>query len=354
MKKLTGFLLIAFALTQVTGFCSNNPFNLDEEYQIQQQATPADNSIDNENQKNAISDNKQEPQHKLAPMTDKMISFSDLTDICYESYAREGIPSQLPENYEKISFVQDEESGFQALSCLDKKTGKMVVCFTGTQPMDGVGDLVADLGIVVTGLNHLKKLILKKNRFEDKIKTAAKKIAELEKDGKKLKATWFKSKKKLFELYLRRISNKIGKERKKEVKRLEKSQGSQNQTLSRQVKLARQFLKDSKEKYKKMKPADKESNVVLTGHSLGGFLAQIVGTETGLTTFTFNAPGAQGYLPELKNSKNVYNYIRESDLVGNFGQHIGKVEVISDLDGNKISPSYLYKNHDIEGFAGQY
>lgn len=357
MNKSSSFLLIALIFTSSIAFSQSNPFSLEKDYQIKMVGS-------SQTDRNSFSEFSKDEQatvendkdgYTISPMSDNLITFRDLTSICYESYSREGVSSQLPKHFEKISSIKDEESGFQALSCIDKRTGKMVVSFTGTQPFDGMGDLIADLGIVESGLNNLKKLILKKNRFEDKIIKIADKIAQLEKDGKSIKAAWFKSKRKLFELYLKRISRKIGKERKAEVKNLEKSRGSTNIILDRQVKLARKFLKSSTEKYNQIKPNNKESNIVLTGHSLGGFLAQIVGTETGHTTYTFNAPGAEGYLPKLKESKNIFNYIRESDIVGNFGNHIGEVNIIKDLNSkNKLSPDFLYKNHDIEGFANQF
>ena len=34
------------------------------------------------------------------------------------------------------------------------------------------------------------------------------------------------------------------------------------------------------------------TTITLTGHSLGGAIAQVVGQATGLTTVVFNAPGA--------------------------------------------------------------
>jgi PKD repeat protein len=39
------------------------------------------------------------------------------------------------------------------------------------------------------------------------------------------------------------------------------------------------------------------ANITVTGHSLGGALAQMIGARTGLTTSTFNAPGSAGIYP---------------------------------------------------------
>jgi hypothetical protein len=69
----------------------------------------------------------------------------------------------------------------------------------------------------------------------------------------------------------------------------------------------------------------------VTGHSLGGFLAQVVGTEEGVGTSTFNAPGVPPELGDLYGIKvtpsNVTNYGREDDLVFNFNEpHLGARE----------------------------
>jgi Ca2+-binding RTX toxin-like protein len=70
------------------------------------------------------------------------------------------------------------------------------------------------------------------------------------------------------------------------------------------------------------------ANVTLTGHSLGGGLAQIVGSIYGIETLTFNAPGMKKQLEELGYDTSLsYNYINNyiimNDYVGNYGEHIG-------------------------------
>jgi len=70
--------------------------------------------------------------------------------------------------------------------------------------------------------------------------------------------------------------------------------------------------------------------IYLTGHSLGGFLAQVVGATQGANTVTFAAPGAQEYLAACHlRTRNlepftVRQIFRENDLVGSFGTHVGQ------------------------------
>ena len=72
------------------------------------------------------------------------------------------------------------------------------------------------------------------------------------------------------------------------------------------------------------------SKVTMTGHSLGGGIAQIVGITTGVRFVTFNAPGmwtnAIGVcaFKRLTNTlQRGMNMIKWGDPVGNFGKHIG-------------------------------
>lgn len=76
-------------------------------------------------------------------------------------------------------------------------------------------------------------------------------------------------------------------------------------------------------------------NVTITGHSLGGFISQIIGAKTGYRTVTFNGPGARAFFDAYSDEigvkrqdirpvfNNIRNLIRKDDVVGNFGEHLG-------------------------------
>jgi Lipase (class 3) len=96
------------------------------------------------------------------------------------------------------------------------------------------------------------------------------------------------------------------------------------------------------------------ANITLTGHSLGGAAAQLVGQATGYTTTTFNAPGAQqlaldlGFNPNLSTSA-IMNIRTQGDAISLVGNQIGATDTIG------INPPlypdkwwFFYQNHSME------
>ena len=84
--------------------------------------------------------------------------------------------------------------------------------------------------------------------------------------------------------------------------------------------------------------------VIIIGHSLGGFLAQIVGAHSGKETHTFNAPGANEFVSYLRHTGNIFglrgnvtNHLSE-EWISELGEHFGKVR------------KYLHDDHKIESF----
>lgn len=73
-------------------------------------------------------------------------------------------------------------------------------------------------------------------------------------------------------------------------------------------------------------------NLIVTGHSLGGALAQLVAAaeKTNVSSVSFNAPGVskstlnnQNFAQICDQNKRILNFRFEGDIVSNFGQHIG-------------------------------
>ena len=66
----------------------------------------------------------------------------------------------------------------------------------------------------------------------------------------------------------------------------------------------------------------------VTGHSLGGTLAQIMAYEYGLRGETFNAYGAAGLMPGIpEGGHQVINHVRATDVVSAANRHFGEVRV---------------------------
>ncbi len=67
-------------------------------------------------------------------------------------------------------------------------------------------------------------------------------------------------------------------------------------------------------------------NIVITGHSLGGALAQLVGAEKNVETITFNAPGMLNNVDGSKSYEKVTNYVNLNDWVGCYLDHVGNTK----------------------------
>jgi hypothetical protein len=92
-----------------------------------------------------------------------------------------------------------------------------------------------------------------------------------------------------------------------------------------------------------------QKKIIVVGHSLGGYLAQVVTAELPVSAgISFNAPGfgpkdkGKMYVPK-NSARLMVNLSRERDLVGNFGKHFGRKTVFHDV----IS---AFSNHGITGF----
>ena len=124
--------------------------------------------------------------------------------------------------------------------------------------------------------------------------------------------------------------------------------------LPNQIKNARQIYNI----YKRDFP---DANIVLTGHSLGGSIAQALGAETGAETVTFSAYGiANMHSPNFKYSNNITNYGNAQDpvFVGNIDANIGKTFVLNTkIDSNEVARdnkkfySYDFNPHYIQSLG---
>ena len=67
---------------------------------------------------------------------------------------------------------------------------------------------------------------------------------------------------------------------------------------------------------------NEQTNISITGHSLGGALAQYVASLKHVPAVTFNAPGVD--VPSGGTIENIINYVNMNDPVGSYREHIGE------------------------------
>lgn len=90
----------------------------------------------------------------------------------------------------------------------------------------------------------------------------------------------------------------------------------------------------------------KNAEVIVSGYSLGGLLAQIVGYKYKNLTYTFGAIGAGDYFGKVpENVDYIHNYGRATDIffLSRFDKHVGKLYII---DSDKPKAFELSKIED--------
>ena len=76
--------------------------------------------------------------------------------------------------------------------------------------------------------------------------------------------------------------------------------------------------------------------VTVTGHSLGGSIAQITAFDYGLYGETFNAYGAAGIDDTPAGGTQVINHVRATDLVSSASNHFGSVQIYATEEDKKL------------------
>ena len=114
-------------------------------------------------------------------------------------------------------------------------------------------------------------------------------------------------------------------------------------------KLPNQYA-DAQKFYEKVKKDFTNQEIVFTGHSLGGSLAQLMSNKTGHETVTFNAYGVADLLQgNINDNLNIRNYGNINDTVfnANIDNQLGKTYMISNDNKNVnfITSSYAGTNN---------
>lgn len=85
------------------------------------------------------------------------------------------------------------------------------------------------------------------------------------------------------------------------------------------------------------------TRIIVTGHSLGGGLTQVVAagiTSVPVVGVSFNAPGMAGLRGPVRiprtNERNVFNYRADGDPVSLHGAHLGRAPTTVDIPGSLV------------------
>ena len=123
----------------------------------------------------------------------------------------------------------------------------------------------------------------------------------------------------------------------------------QNDISMGMKKLPNQYV-DAQKFYEKVKKDFSDQEIIFTGHSLGGSLAQLMSNKTGHETVTFNAYGVADLLQgNINDNLNIRNYGNINDTVfnANIDNQLGKTYMISNDNKNVnfITSSYAGTNN---------
>ena len=100
------------------------------------------------------------------------------------------------------------------------------------------------------------------------------------------------------------------------------------------------------ERWNSYNPNEQVPHISVTGHSLGGTLAQATAYQYGLHGVTFNAYGAAELpgIPHNESTNQVINYVRATDVVSAGARHFGNTTILTTQKDIDMLNSYGYDN----------
>jgi hypothetical protein len=282
------------------------------------------------------------------PGIDAPVEAQKLGELCRltESIYRAVLPGKgvdLPEGYVLLEqIVGAGGKSVRAMAAEHKASGRVVIVFRGSAT---TSDRLAALGPPTQDIVNAVRDIAGNIIYQ--AKESAKAIWEkVTKRKRKKKATAEGS-------WPREVSDGAG------VSGFSKLFGKlarslkANKPLERKLRIADTFIRRVLESLRKSDgSAIQKSDVILFGHSYGGYVAQIAGARYGLLAHALNSPGPHdarnpGPFPLI------VNHVRMHDVFGRFGHHYGKVLAYPDerFEMSKINQRWFLRNHSNEPFC---
>lgn len=280
--------------------------------------------------------------------TPSAIDCARLSHVVYHDEPDTQLTQHGLHNYDLLETIDRSDMGMRACVFRRKKTNNIVVAFRGTQ-LNNSANLLIDIGIAASALECTQA----NSHF----------VAQHAK-------FWFQ---KYCNALLNTISNSTFSYVPTNLALMLLDRWGWN--ISTAKKYKQKSIETAFEVFEYIKKNYGSARYYLTGHSLGGFYAQLIGYHYGHTTYTYNAPGAyQAYrqlhprwnraLWWIRSKQLISNLIRDHDLVGTFGTHLGKTHIIPNKEAPKENlpdepgyldtfwllydlPSYIHKNHTI-------
>jgi hypothetical protein len=245
-------------------------------------------------------------QGKPRPDKPSLTALAELADIVYS--VRVGGQPALTSAWELVNW-RTRKNGFKGLSVVHRLTRRLVVAFAGTEGQ--AGDIVRDLGLAVRNDQELAARLQ-----ENFTRLVGQLLGNLGmRDFGEQLARQFLEKLDVG-AGLRRVLRAASKFLPDFVARTTPQEND-----------AEQFTREAQHTYAR-RPASARARIqepILVGHSLGGFLAQIVSVRRRVPAVTFNAPGAFSERLPKRDAYRVDNHVRDKDIVGTFGPHVGGV-----------------------------
>lgn len=205
-----------------------------------------------------------------------------------------------PPGYKIVGAQNDPGSGFQAIAYQRTDgTGKTTIAFRGTETGRGARELINDLGRTDIAGIGMSEVVA-----PSRIPPANTAISSLDPRMP--------------------VANAVVNATNATINVTASAVGSA--ALSGQLTQAREFTS-------RIAAVVPNEAISFTGHSLGGAIAQVESARTGYPAETFNAPGMRQTVARMcadqacpgQNGAQIINHVREKDVVGAIGEHVGRV-----------------------------